>query len=182
MNPYEVRVEVALATILVLVAALLGTVSINRLMRRLMLRIQPLLRLPSDTALFFTRALNSVLWLCAGLLILNVWGVSVTGLWAFLVSTAAVIGVGFLAFWTMISNITASFFIAIWRPFRLGDSVEVLPESLSGRVVERNLMFTVLREKQGTILHVPNNLFFQKMFRVTDSEERYPLEPLEHSR
>jgi small-conductance mechanosensitive channel len=181
MNQHGIRVEVVLATILILVAALAGALSINRLMRHLLLRIQPRLRPSSDTALLFTRALNSVLWVCAGLLILNVWGVSATGLWAFLASIAAVIGVGFLAFWTMVSNITASLFIAIWRPFRLGDSVEVLPESLNGRVIERNLMFTVLREKQGTILQVPNNMFFQKMFRVTDSEERYPLESLQPS-
>jgi hypothetical protein len=27
-------------------------------------------------------------------------------------------------------------------------------------------MFTALREEGGTILQIPNNLFFQKMFRV----------------
>jgi hypothetical protein len=27
-------------------------------------------------------------------------------------------------------------------------------------------MFTVLREDSGALLQVPNNLFFQKMFRV----------------
>ena len=56
--------------------------------------------------------------------------------------------------------------LAIWRPFRLGDNVELLPENLKGRAIDRNLMFTVLREDSGALLQVPNNLFFQKMFRV----------------
>jgi small-conductance mechanosensitive channel len=108
-------------------------------------------------------------------------GVSIGGLWAVLVSAATVIGVGFLAVWTLISNITASFFITIWRPFRLGQFVEMLPENLKGRVVDRNLMFTVLREEHGSVLQIPNNLFFQKMFRVAGEEEQYLFEFLERS-
>ena len=89
------------------------------------------------------------------------------------------IGVGFLAVWTIVSNITASVFITIWRPFRLGETVEILPESLRGRVIDRNLMFTVLREASGAALQIPNNLFFQKMFRVSASDEQYLFEYLE---
>lgn len=113
-------------------------------------------------------------------LILQLWGLSVSGLWALLASVAALIGVGFLAVWTIISNMTASFFITIWHPFRLGETVELLPDGLSGRVIDRNLMFTVLREERGTILHVPNNFFFQKVFRVTAENSRYMFEFLEH--
>lgn len=43
------------------------------------------------------------------------------------------IGVGFLATWTMVSNVTASVFMAIWKPFHFGNTVEVLPEKLEGR-------------------------------------------------
>jgi small-conductance mechanosensitive channel len=59
------------------------------------------------------------------------------------------------------------FFITIWRPFHLGDNVELLPENLKGRVIDRNLMFTVLSEDSGATLLVANNLFFQKIFRVS---------------
>ena len=35
----------------------------------------------------------------------------------------------------------------------------------------RNLMFTVLRAENGVRLFVPNNLFFQKIFRVLKGEQ-----------
>lgn len=105
-------------------------------------------------------------WVCGILILLNFWGIAVTGIWTLLVSAGTVIGVGFLAFWTIISNITASFFLTVWRPFRLGHSVEILPEALKGRVVERNMVFTVLREEDGAALHIPNSLFFQNLFRM----------------
>ena len=107
-----------------------------------------------------------MLWIITALLLLDIWGIGVGGVWTLLVSAATVVGVGFLATWTMISNITASVFLAVWRPFRLGDSVEILPENLKGRAIDRNLMFTTLREESGTVLQIPNNLFFQKIFRV----------------
>jgi small-conductance mechanosensitive channel len=80
----------------------------------------------------------------------------------------------------MVSNITASFFITIWRPFHLGHTIELLPENLKGRVIGRNMMFTVVRKQNGTLLQVPNNLFFQKMFRVSGNRELSYFEYLEN--
>jgi hypothetical protein len=40
-------------------------------------------------------------------------------------------------------------------------------------------MFTVLREGEQTALFIPNNLFFQKTFRVTAAGNRYLFEALE---
>src|SRR4029077_16032376 len=125
------------------------------------------LRLPYEGVLTAPRLLIRALWMGAPMLGLEIWGVSMGGLWTVLVSAATIVGVGFLATWTMISNITASFFIAFWRPFRLGDTIEVLPENLSGRVIDTNLMFIVVRENSGAVIQIPNNLFFEKLFRVS---------------
>jgi len=102
----------------------------------------------------------------------RVWGIGLAGLWGLLVSAIAVIGVGFLATWAIVSNFTASFFLTIWRPFRLGDTVVLLPENTAGRVTDRNLMFTVLHEQDGSVVYVFNNFFFQKMFRVISGGEQ----------
>jgi small-conductance mechanosensitive channel len=67
--------------------------------------------------------------------------------------------------------VTASLFITIWRPFHLGETIEILPEGLRGRVTDRNLMFTVVHEGEGRHLHIPNNFFFQKIFRVGEGQE-----------
>ena len=99
----------------ILVAAFIGSLLIKSALRRLSLSIQPRLRVPSEAMVLLTRVLGSLLWLCAGLLVLDVWGVGVAGVWAVLASAAAVVGVGFLAVWTIVSNITASLFIGIWH-------------------------------------------------------------------
>jgi small-conductance mechanosensitive channel len=102
------------------------------------------------------RIVVAVLWTLTVLAVLNVWGVGLSGVWAVLVSIITVIGVGFLATWTMISNFTASFILVLWRPFHFGQTVEILPENLKGQVTDRNLMFTTLREESGTVRMPPS--------------------------
>jgi small-conductance mechanosensitive channel len=171
LKPYSVSAETALATVVLLAAAFAVILLMNRLMSRSLQRLEQRLSLPYETLASAARLVTGVLWFITALLLLSLWGVSVSGLWTLMVSAVAVVGVGFLAVWAMISNVTASLFITLWRPFHLGNTVELLPENLKGRVVDRNMMYTIIREDGGALLHVPNNLFFQKMFRVSGSAE-----------
>ena len=164
------------ATAGIVIAAFAVSRVIKRILPNSLRGVAARLHLPHETALTMTRVSIGAVWIIVATLLLEIWGISVGGLWTLLVSAATVIGVGFLATWTMVSNITASFFIAIWRPFRLGDTIEVLPENLKGRVIESNLMFVVVRESGGSVIQIPNNLFFQRMFKVTGERDRYLFE------
>jgi small-conductance mechanosensitive channel len=175
-DQHNISLIALLATAIIVIAAFALSRVIRRILPNSLRGVAARLDLPDETALTVTRVLTVVVWVIAAMLLLEIWGISVGGLWTLLVSAAAVIGVGFLATWTMVSNITASFFIAIWRPFRLGDTIEVLPENLKGRVIDSNLMFVVVRESGGSVIQIPNNLFFQRMFRVTGERNRYLFE------
>lgn len=166
-------------TVIVLIAAAAVVLLSNRLIWKLTGGTERRLAIPYETALTIARSVTAALWVIAAMLILNLWGVSLSGLWTLLISAAAVVGVGFLAVWAIISNATASLFITFWRPFHMGHTVELLPENLKGRVIDRNMMFTVLREEDGSVLQIPNNLFFQKVFRVSGNAERSYFEYLE---
>jgi small-conductance mechanosensitive channel len=178
LNQHNVNVIAVLATI----GILIGAAVLSYLLKRpldLLRRSASRLRLPYEMVLTTTRSLIGVLWVIVAMLVLEIWGISVGGLWTLLVSAAAIVGVGFLANWTMISNITASLFIDLWRPFHLGDTIAMLPENLSGRVIDRNLMFVVVRENGGAVIQIPNNLFFQKMFKVSSAGTRTLFEEYE---
>jgi small-conductance mechanosensitive channel len=176
---HNISVVALLATIGVMIGVFVLSYMLKRPLQDGLRQLAARLRLSYETALSTTRLLIGALWVIAALLVLEIWGVSVGGIWTLLVSVATIVGVGFLATWTMISNVTASFFLAFWRPFHLGDTIEMLPENLRGRVIDRNLMFVVVRENSGTVIQIPNNLFFQKMFRVTGSGNRTMFEEYE---
>ena len=96
--------------------------------------------------------------------------------WTVISAGMAAVAIGFFATWSLLSNATSALLLLTFRPFRVGDLVDVVEPSngsqLSGRVVDMNLMFTTLREHTGGnhratgTLHVPNSLFFQKMIRI----------------
>lgn len=179
MARHNVSVAAVLATIFLVIGAFVLSHLLKRPLRDSLRQLASRLRLPYETVLTTSRLLIGTLWIVVAMLVLEVWGVNVGGLWTLLVSAATIVGVGFLATWTMISNITASFFIAVWRPFHLGDTIEILPENLSGRVIDINLMFVVLRDNGGAVIQIPNNLFFQKMFKVSGNSNKTLFEEYE---
>jgi len=177
LDGYPAGLVATVATAFTLVAVSIAIWLIRRVLRSWLDRIAPLVHLSPQTIAVVTRALSATLWVLALLLILGFWGVGASGVWALLASFAAVIGVGFFATWTMVSNITAFFFIAVWQPFQLGDLIEIVPEGLRGRVINHDLMFVVLREDGGATVRVPNNLIFQRMIRVIQDDSP----PKEHA-
>lgn len=179
-NRDSAHLMAALETVILLVAASVIVFLVRRLTRNTLKRVELQAGLSIETILTITRVMTGIIWAIAALLILDIWGVRVGALWAVVASAAATfIGVGFFANWTMVGNMTASFYIGIWRPFRLGDIVEVLPEAIKGRAIDRNLMFVTLREENGNLIQVPNALLFQKMFKVGGGEGRSFFEALE---
>lgn len=161
-----------LPSLLVFAVGVLLVVLVQRMLGRALMRAKRHTPMSAETALVLQRLTGGALWVMLVLVTLRHLGVNVDGLWTLLVSTLAVIGVGLLAVWTMVSNITASFFIWIWRPYELGERIEVIPDGIKGRAVDRSLMFTVIREEDGSTLMVPNNLFFQRIIRRAPNDGR----------
>jgi small-conductance mechanosensitive channel len=85
--------------------------------------------------------------------------------WSTLTALFAVIGAGFIATWSILSNSFCALVLLVTRPFQVGDEIEMLPEQLRGQVVDFNLIFTILLCDDGSTIQIPNNLFFQRMFR-----------------
>lgn len=157
--------HVVLPTALLLLVGSIAILVAQRFLATYLRRIARHSPMTTGTAVFLRRSIVSALWVVLILLVLRQVGVNVDGIWTILASTLAVVGVGLLAVWTMVSNITASFFIWIWRPYEMGEFIELLPDALKGRAVDRSLMYTSLREEDGTVLMIPNNMFFQRIIR-----------------
>ena len=181
LNQHNINAVNAIGTVVILLLASIVIPILSRLLNQWLTYLQSPLNFTDKTNSTINRVIIAVLWALIVFIILDVWGIGLAGVWAVLVSAITIIGVGFIATWAMTSNFTASFFLALWRPFHVGQTVEVLPENLKGRVVGRNLMFTTLSEESGSVLQIPNSLFFQKMFRVGSDLPAATANPREHA-
>ena len=112
-------------------------------------------------------------------------GVKVTSIWAALLTLIAMLAVGFIAVWSILSNILCSLLMVIFRPFSIGDDIEIIEatggKGLRGQVVNFNIMFTFLKEKNESengevVVQIPNNVIFQKTVRRRPGKETQSLD------
>jgi small-conductance mechanosensitive channel len=99
--------------------------------------------------------------------VLSVFGFELGGIWALVSTVFAMIAIGFVAVWSLLSHSTATILLVIIRPFQVGDDIALPSENMAGRVVDLNFFFTTLLDHEGNEWRVPNNLFFQKVMKRT---------------
>ncbi len=110
----------------------------------------------------------------AVLMSLEVLGVSAAVLWTAFSGFAAVGAVAFFAAWSVLSNFFCALLIMTVRPYRLGDTIEVLEAldkaGVKGRVIDINMLYTTLEEHNSpalgrSLIQIPNIFVFQKGLR-----------------
>lgn len=77
----------------------------------------------------------------------------------------AMVAIGFVASWSVLSNAFCSILLLIYQPFTLGHTVELLDAEVKGKIVNFNLIYTTLETPEGEHVQVPNSLFFQQAVR-----------------
>ncbi len=121
------------------------------------------------------RLLSWAFWVIAIMLVLQQYGVT-DNAWTSLTALLAMVAVGFVAVWSVLSNAFCSIVLMISRPFNVGDSIEISGEPWRGKVIDFNLIYSTLRDMEGAMLLVPNNLFFQKPIRRMIGANTIPLD------
>src|SRR4051812_21056069 len=96
-DQHNVSPATVTATIGLLVVALILIALINRLLRGWLRLLETRISLPYQTVLTVTRVVSGLLWVVTVMILLDIWGIGLGGIWTLLVSTATVVGVGFLA-------------------------------------------------------------------------------------
>lgn len=161
-----------LAALPVAAAVILGGILINLVTGRALQILAKRTHLtPTDVA----PARNVLRWLVrimTFVLVLGVFGFELGGLWAMISTVLAMVAIGFVAVWSLLSHTSATVILAILRPFHVGDDIEMPSEGVVGRVIDINFFFTTLLDHSGAQWRVPNNLFFQKVLKRT-SQPRY---------
>lgn len=148
-------------TLITIVAAVLLTFVV----RRLLLFVARRTSLTEQEVIPVYRVIKWLIATAAFVLILGAFGVNMNGIWALMGTILAMIAIGFVAVWSVLSNSLCTVIIMLFRPFSVGDDVEIMGDPVKGRVVDLNFVYTTLDAGDGSVMQVPNNLFFQKAIR-----------------
>lgn len=112
------------------------------------------------------------------LLVLGRWGFQTDGILTVIGTVLGLVAIGFVAMWSVLSNFLCTLVLVILKPFYVGDEIELPTANVKGKVVDLSVVFTTLESKPGETILVPNNMFFQVIFKrrpgvaVTDLEKQ----------
>ena len=157
-----------------IVLILLAAWALQRLLRRIVRRASEHYQRPQHLLAPLNRLIRTLIYVGVLLLVLERVGVSATVLWTAFTGFATVGAVAFFAAWSVLSNLFCALLIAMARPFRIGDYIEVLDTAekpgAKGRVVDINLLYTTLEDHTAAAGHtawlqIPNALIFQRVVR-----------------
>lgn len=101
----------------------------------------------------------------AAVLILGLWGFQIGTILALLGSVLGLVAIGFVAVWSVLSNFLCTFVLVLFKPFSIGDEIELPADNVKGRVIDLSFIFTTLEIAPGESVMIPNNTYFQKVFK-----------------
>ena len=109
-----------------------------------------------------------------------IWGVNMKDFSVFISSVLAILGVGFVAQWSILSNLTASVILFFNHPLRLGDRIRVMDKDFdwTGKVEDISGFYLFMRTDDGKQITIPTNLVIQKGIEILHEDVAEPKQPV----
>lgn len=99
-----------------------------------------------------------------------IWGVDIKQFTIFVSSILAVLGVAFVAQWSILSNLTASVILFFYHPLRIGDRIRILDKDFdwTGEVKDITGFYLFIITDKGERITLPNSLVIQKGIQMLE--------------
>ena len=114
-----------------------------------------------------------IIYLLFGSFLAIIWGVQLKDFGVFMSSVLAILGVGFFAQWSILSNLTASVILFFNHPVRIGNRIRILDVDFNWTGVVTNItgFYFFIETDKGEKISLPNSLVIQKGIQILDNEE-----------
>ena len=109
-------------------------------------------------------------YMLAIILIIGILGVELKQFLIFVSSVLAVLGVGFFAQWSILSNLTSSFILFFYHPVKIGDDIKILDKefNLAGKVKDIRSFYVLLKTEENKLITIPTNILLQKGIELVE--------------
>jgi len=165
MNQIEIN-KIILSVVILIIIFLL-----SHLLKLTAKRTQQKLKMRKSRYFAIRRFFTSISLLLMFVSLILIWNVNVKNVWVSLTGIMALVAIGFFAVWSLVGNILAGIIIYFTSPFKIEDTIEVMPDGICGTVLAINTFYTVLLDSDGNYISVPNSLFFQRYIRLIKKQK-----------
>lgn len=119
------------------------------------------------------RMINLLLTITAIVFISAIWGVKQTEIVVFISSVMAILGIAFVAQWSLLSNITAGLILFFNHPLKIGDHIKILEKDfvIEGIVNDITFFFIHIKTESKERITLSNTIVLQKTISIVPSHE-----------
>ena len=102
------------------------------------------------------------------ILLAAIWGLEQNEITLFISSVLTVIGIAFVAQWSLLSNITSSIILFFNHPLKIGDHIKILDRDYpcEGEISDLTYFYVHLVTIEGDLVTIPNSILLQKAVSV----------------
>ncbi len=113
------------------------------------------------------KVVSFILYLLFIGIILLIWGIAPSQLAAYIASLFTVVGIAFLAQWSIVSNITSTLIVFFNHQVNIGDTVAILDKDypIEGKISDIGIFFIIIKVDNNEYVSLPSNVFMQKMVK-----------------
>ncbi len=152
--------ESAVVLVLFIIVQLIARKAINRMLKRFSFK--------ATRRKIVIKLVNLLTTLVAIVSLAAIWGIDKSQLMFFISSLLTILGIGFFAQWSILSNITSGLILFFNHPIKIGDHVKILDKDFpfSGTVDDITYFFLHLTTDDGQKVTIPNSVALQKMIAI----------------
>lgn len=146
------------------VAVLLTMVIIKFILRLLVNNIMAKFHFALERKRIMSKIINLLIILVAFILFTAIWGVDSKQVTLYITSALTILGVGFFAQWSILSNLTSSMILFFNHPVHIGGRIKILDKDypIEGVVENISLFFMYIRTETNGLVTIPNTVVLQK--------------------
>jgi small-conductance mechanosensitive channel len=123
------------------------------------------------------KIINLLFTITAIVFISAIWGVKQSDIVVFISSVMAILGIGFFAQWSLLSNITAGLILFFNHPLKLGDHIKLIEKDfiIEGTINDITFFFVHIKTDNKEKITISNSVILQKIIAIVPSHEDDPV-------
>jgi small-conductance mechanosensitive channel len=114
------------------------------------------------------KIVNLFITLFALIFLAGIWNIDRSQLMVFITSTITLVGVGFIAQWSILANVTSSLILFFNHPMKLGQEIQILDKEydINGTLIDISFFFLYIKTEVGEIITIPNSVVLNKVIKI----------------
>jgi small-conductance mechanosensitive channel len=158
---YKLQIfETALVLIFLILVKVIARNSINRILSKFDFGI--------ERKRISHKIVNLFITIFALIFLAGIWNIDRSQLMVFITSTITIVGVGFFAQWSILSNITSSLILFFNHPMKLGQEISILDKEydIHGTLIDISFFFMYIKTSDDDIITIPNSVVLNKVIKL----------------